>query len=451
MTPLPRCNDPVTFVVFGATGDLFKRKIIPSLYLLYHTGNLPDVFSIVGFGRQNHTNESFRKYVHDRLAEVVPGATEAEAAPFLELFEYYQGEFSDTSTFDALNDALVARDRACSCTTLKSFYLAVPPEQVRALVPQIAHVAPRKNGAPSVRQIIIEKPFGHDEESAQALNKHLHAYFDESEIYRIDHYLAKPGLEHLLHARVKHDRYDALLKEEPITGIDISLYETLGVEKRGAFYDSVGTLRDVGQNHLLEMLALAVMPLPEMRAKHICRSREAFITSLPRLSTEHAAAHSKRAQYAGYRAIPGVAPDSEVETFFRLDFKLAHEPYKGVSVTLASGKRMPHVEKEIIIRFNCDHTDSLHIELEPMPRLYTKKDGRITPIETFEDPEPNIQYANEYASLFSYAWRGDITYFPTEREVEAAWRFVDPVLAAWKGGVPPLETYEPDKGVPYYN
>lgn len=438
MSPLPAVSTPTTFVVFGATGDLFARKIIPSLYLLYCEKKIPEVFSVIGFGRQALTTDSFREHIFIQLKTAVPDVTLHSTLPFLELFEYHQGEFNDSTSFEALGEKLRLRDGNCLCDTVKSFYLAVPPQLVRTLAPHISEVVPKNT---STRRIIIEKPFGHDEESARDLNRYLHEFFDEEELFRIDHYLAKPALDTLLNSRATHHTYETLLHKEPVKAIDITLFETLGVEKRGAFFDGVGALRDVGQNHLLEMLALATMKLPILSPRAICTAREHFMKTLTRLTSDEVATQTVRAQYAGYRDIPGVDPRSETETYFEVSFPLTHGPFKNVPVRLRSGKRMKRVQKDIVIYFDCDHTDSLHIELEPLPRLFTKKGSLVTPIIEFKDPAMHIQYANEYALLFLHAWLGDPTLFPTEKEVEYAWRFTDPIVKTWATGVPSLKTY----------
>ena len=452
MWQLPKVERPVTLTVFGATGDLFARKIVPALYLLFRERKLPDIFSVIGFGRRPLDDISFREQALAHLQKASPAVTAPEAASFLSLFSYRRGEFSDPAAFVALGKTLAERDRALGIETLKSFYLAVPPEMVPMLAPRIAEAAPSHrlaDGSTLAWGLLIEKPFGTDETSARALSAALHEYFDENELFRIDHYLAKPALDALLHARTTHPRYDALLAREKIRGITITLFETLGVESRGAFYDSVGALRDVGQNHLLEMLALAIMPIPNMDAAHVCGAREAFMQALPQLSPTHIAANTIRAQHEGYCVIAGVGSESQTETYFRLAFSLTQTPYTGVPVVLQAGKRMSAMQKDIVIAFDCDHTDTLHIELEPVPCIYTKKDGVLTMISEFTDPEPSIQYANEYASLFAYAWRGDHTFFPAEKEVEYQWRFVDPIIALWQEGMPPMRTYIPNTMLPW--
>lgn len=436
---------PVTFVVFGATGDLFGRKIVPSLYLLYSSGKLPPQFSVIGFGRQALTTALFRDHVFVHVKNAAPDVTKREVHDFLTLFTYHQGEFTDDASFERLQYTLHQRDQSLGQVTLKSFYLAVPPNLVRVLVPHLNAIT----ATGEKRNLLIEKPYGSDTASAHELTIFLHQFFDEKEIFRIDHYLAKPALDTLLHARTRHTRYNQLLAEEPITEITISLHETLGVEKRGAFYDSIGALKDVGQNHLLEMLALALMPIPHLKAEHICHARSQFLKKLPQLSKEAVEKQTLRAQYEGYQAIPGVRENSSTETYFRVAFELSAAPYKRVPVILESGKRMRAVKKDIVISFNCDHTDSLHIELEPVPRIYFKKGALIETLEEFKDPMPSIQYANEYATLFAKAWEHDVGFFPTGEEVEHLWRFVDPIVAVWKNGTPPLVTYPQGAVLPW--
>lgn len=438
-------RSPVTFVVFGATGDLFGRKIVPSLYLLYSAGKLPPQFSIIGFGRQALTTTLFRDHVFVHVKNAAPHVTKRGVANFLKLFTYHQGEFTDDASFTGLKHALTKRDHALGHTTLKSFYLAVPPNLVRVLVPHLGAIAAKGER----RNLLIEKPYGTDEASARELTAFLHQFFDEKEIFRIDHYLAKPALDTLLHARTRHTRYNQLLAEESIQNITISLYETLGVEKRGAFYDGIGALKDVGQNHLLEMLALALMPIPHLNPEDICHARGQFLKKLPRLSKEEVEKQTVRAQYEGYQTILGVRENSPTETYFRVAFELSRAPYKGVPVILESGKRMRTLKKDIVVSFNCDHTDSLHIELEPIPRIYFKKGALIETLEEFNDPMPSIQYANEYATLFSAAWENDVSFFPTGEEVEYLWRFIDPIRTVWEAGTPPLLPYPQNAVLPW--
>jgi len=439
VTPPP--TTPVTFIVFGATGDLFARKIIPSLYFLYTKKKIPETFLTIGFGRHPHTTDTFREHIFVQLIHVAPSITLREAQPFLNLFTYHHGEFTDGTSFTSLKEKLRANDATHNIKSVKSFYLAVPPELVEVLVPRIAHIS---DGDGESRNIIIEKPFGKNEKTARALNEYLEQFFDEKEIFRIDHYLAKPGLDRLLHTRTNNSHYEELLGAAPVRSVEVTLFEEMGVEKRGAFYDGVGAFRDIGQNHLLEMLALALMPIPELTSEKICSAREAFIKALPRLNDEAVVHQTTRGQYETYTTIKGVNPHSQVETYFDVQFSLEESPYHGVPVRLRGGKRMSRIQKDVVITVDSPHADSLHIELEPIPRIYAKKGSLITPIAEFVDPEPTIQYANEYAQLFVYAWTGDFTLFPTRKEIEYAWRFTDPIIETWEKGLPKLHFYPPN-------
>lgn len=442
-------ESPITFTVFGATGDLFARKIIPSLYFLYLQKKIPDAFSVIGFGRQAHTTETFRELVFINLKRVQPECTLFSAREFLELFHYHQGEFHDTESFEKLKERFEHEDTLRGTPSFKSFYLAVPPELVRTIVPNIAAITAKTRAR---RNILIEKPFGKNEETARVLNQFLDEYFSENEIFRIDHYLAKPVLQKLLHARQKHHIYETLCVNERINEVTVTLFEEMGVEKRGAFYDGVGALRDVGQNHHLEMLALSLMPLPRFTPQTICHAREQFIASLPKLTEAEIATQTIRAQYETYRTIPGVAPESTVETYFDIRFTLKKLLRADIPVRIRGGKRMTRIQKDVVIYFESEHTDSLHIELEPVPRIFTKKGSLITIIEEYKDEEPRIQYADEYAQLFLDSWHVDHTRFPTKREVEAEWAFADPILEVWEQkNIPPLKTYIPDAPLPWEN
>lgn len=439
-------ESPITFTVFGATGDLFARKIIPALYFLYRERKIPEAFSVIGFGRAPHTTETFRELIFVNLKRVQPECTMRSVRGFLELFDYHQGEFHDEESFARLKERFIHDDALRGTPSLKSFYLAVPPELVRTLVPHISKTVPRGEER---RNILVEKPFGHNEKTARALNTFLDEHFDENEIFRIDHYLAKPVLQKLLHARRDHRLYEELRLNERIKEITVTLFEEMGVEKRGAFYDGVGAFRDVGQNHHLEMLALSIMPMCDFTAEAITKGREAFIATLPKLTVSEVEQCTVRGQYETYQTIPGVAPNSTVETYFDIRFPLTEAPHARVPVRLRGGKRMSHIQKDIVMYFDCDHTDSLHIELEPVPRIYTKKGSLITIIEEYKDEEPKVQYADEYAQLFLDSWHIDHTRFPTKKEVEYEWAFADPILDAWARNVPPLKTYTPGAPLPW--
>jgi len=326
------------------------------------------------------------------------------------------------------------------------------------------------NAETGYTRVLIEKPFGHDIASSKALDELLASLFREEQIYRIDHYLAKEMLQGILDFRFHNDLLESTWDRDGIERIDISLLETIGVEKRGRFYDGVGALRDVGQNHLLQMLALVTMDQPRsLGADDIRAARAALLNTLrPPLSHE-VARSSYRAQHTGYREIEGVDPGSTTETYFRLHTTMSGPRWAGVPVSLESGKRIaPGPLKRIVVTFRhrrpCLCAGDSHMRnqvvftLEPgdtisisfwakRPGLEHEVEERAFDFALYEKTE-KIQYVEEYAKLLYDVIRGDQTSFVSTAEVRAMWRFIDPVLDGWRDGAVPLDTYSPDSREP---
>jgi 6-phosphogluconate dehydrogenase len=314
--------------------------------------------------------------------------------------------------------------------------------------------------------VLVEKPFGNDSQTSASLDEMLGRLFREEQIYRIDHYLAKEMLQGILNFRFTNNLFETSWDRSAIESIEVVLHETLGVEKRGWFYDGVGALRDVGQNHLLQMLALITMEQPEISgAAGIRQARATAIReTLRKLSAEEVARDSYRSQYAGYHEIEGVDHDSETETYFRLRTRLRGPRWAGVPVTFESGKRIAGVRKEIAVTLRHPHPcmcqpgkhyqNKVIFTLEPTDTIkivfWAKKPGFDYEVERREfnfflyEKEEKAQYVEEYAKLLLDAIRGDQTLFVSTDEVRAMWEFIDPVTDAWADGVVPLETYAPD-------
>ncbi len=344
----------------------------------------------------------------------------------------------------------------------------MPPEHYQTILGGLAASGLTSvcNAETGYTRVLIEKPFGHDIASSKALDELLASLFREEQIYRIDHYLAKEMLQGILDFRFHNDLLESTWDRDGIERIDISLLETIGVEKRGRFYDGVGALRDVGQNHLLQMLALVTMDQPRsLGADDIRAARAALLNTLrPPLSHE-VARSSYRAQHTGYREIEGVDPGSTTETYFRLHTTMSGPRWAGVPVSLESGKRIaPGPLKRIVVTFRhrrpCLCAGDSHMRnqvvftLEPgdtisisfwakRPGLEHEVEERAFDFALYEKTE-KLQYVEEYAKLLYDAVRGDQTSFVSTDEVRAMWRFVDPVLDAWRDGAVPLETYTPD-------
>ena len=462
-----RVNAPTILVVFGATGDLMARKIVPSIFHLWRNDLLPNQFRVVGFSRRDWSDEDFRSHVKTILAEKYPDAADVEA--FLALFIYQRGTFAEAEAYRSLADVSAGIASSWDACANKLFYLAVPPENYETILHNLAEsklTAPCSE-AEGYTRVLIEKPFGHDVASSKQLDELLATLLREEQIYRIDHYLAKELLQGILAFRFHNDLLESEWDRSAIERIDISLLETLGAENRGAFYDRVGTLRDVGQNHLLQMLALVTMEKPEsLEADAIREARARLLAQLRPLRADEVARHTYRGQYDGYRAIHDVADDSRTETYFKLQTTMTGPRWAGVPVTLESGKRIGITPlKQIVVTFRhrqpclCGKSKT-HLRnrvvftLEPNDEIkitfWAKRPGFDYEVEqrTFDfslyEKTEKLQYVEEYAKLLYDAVLGDQTAFVSTDEVRAMWTFVDPIIDVWGAGAAPLETYAPD-------
>jgi glucose-6-phosphate 1-dehydrogenase len=460
-------DTPTILVVFGATGDLMERKIAPALYRLREKGQLSSRFRCVGMARRDIGDERFRDAVGEsvRAHHGAKVGTEPLAA-LLKDFSYSQGHFDDVGAYGRLLDVLNGIDDEWQVCANKLFYLAVPPEYYRTILEHLAEsglTAPC-GGDGGWTRVLVEKPFGRDGATAQELDELLGTLFDESQIYRIDHYLAKEMLQGILAFRFSNNLLEPSWDARAIERIEITLTESLTAEGRGAFYDGVGALRDVGQNHLLQMLALVTMARPAAYDADAIRSRRVTaLKALSPLKREQVAARTFRAQYAGYRDVEGVAPASETETFFRVETKLDSTDWAGVPVVLTGGKALASPRKEIVVTFRSPDpcmcpgdrplSNKVVFTLEPTEAItitfWTKRPGLTSELEERDfdfllyEKEEKTQYVEEYARLLADAFAGDQTLFVSTREVRAMWAFIDPIVSAWADGAVELATYRP--------
>jgi len=462
-----RVSAPTVLVVFGATGDLMARKIIPSLAYLDSHGRLPQELRVVSWGRRGWDDDRLREYVAGILgAYGGPQPTGAEADAFVGRFGYHDGAFDDEGAYERLAQQLIDEDMERGVCANKLFYLAVPPEHYTLILQNLANSGLTAGCSleTGFTRVLVEKPFGQDAATAQDLDELLGSLFREPQIYRIDHYLAKEMLQGILSFRFSNALFEPAWSAERVERIDITLRESLGVEKRGAFYDGVGALRDVGQNHLLQMLALVTMDQPaDLSADAVREARLDMLRALEPPSETEVALRTFRAQHEGYRDIAGVAADSDTETYFRIEATLGGKRWGGVPVSMESGKRLGPARKEISVTFKraapclCggegDFANVVTFSLEPEEtiriRFWAKKPGFESELEPREftfflyEKEERLQYVEEYAKLLYDAIAGDQTLFVSTGEVAAMWRFIDPVSRAWSAGAVPLETYAP--------
>ena len=500
----PQKNIPTILVVFGATGDLMAKKIIPALFHLHEERALPSLFRVVGVARRPLSHEDFLQRIEEGVAGNQKAKTRRHFKAFFDLFQYERGDFERAQDYKKLSQALKEIDRTWGVCANKLFYLAVPPALFEGLLLNLASsdltdpCSPEQgrtpleiNRLPSERgtlqdlpspsflqkksgesltgwtRVIVEKPFGKDLKTAEALDELLGKLFNEIQIYRIDHYLAKEMLQNILAFRFSNNLFEMNWGNELIEKIHIRLLEKIGVEKRGSFYDGVGAFRDVGQNHLLQMAALVTMDHPAiLESEAIRTSRAEILETLVIPSENEIRSSTFRAQYRGYRAIPGVAPDSQTETYFKARARLSSSRWQGVPIILESGKRLKNQIKEIKITFrhptpclcpkdkNEHYKNTLTIHLEPKEgitiRFWSKKPGFALEMEEraldflFRSETKRVQYAEEYEKLLLDCIAGDQTLFTSSREVKAMWKFTDPIVRAWETENVPLASYKPD-------
>ncbi len=465
----PFDNVPTILAAFGATGDLMRRKVIPALYHLFEKQALPTMFCVVGFSRRDLTDETFGDFVVATISEHWNREfSKHELADFLRLFRFQRGDFNESESYGALKQTFDTLDKEWGVCSNKLFYLSIAPEFYETVFRQIAIARLSEPCAPGGgwMRVMVEKPFGVDTTTARELDQLLGQYFEEQQIYRIDHYLAKEMLQNILTFRFSNNLFEMQWGNTLIESIRISMLEEIGVEKRGAFYDSVGAFRDVGQNHFLQILALLTMGHPEsFDASVIQKKRAEILACLPSLSEKDIRHSTIRAQYDGYRAIEGVDPQSTTETFFRVSTQLDHPRWRGVPIIMEGGKRLGAAQKEIVVTFRhpqpclCPpesphHRNEVIIRLEPREEIliefWSKTPGFSFATERREfhymlrEPSAHVPYVEEYAKLLLDGIRGDQTLFVSTDEVRAMWRFTDPILAAWQNGEPPLMMYTPD-------
>ncbi len=474
---------PTTFVVLGVTGDLMTKKIAPALFNLHEKGLLPPHFRMVGISRRDWTDEDLKRHIQAILEVKVKDASPASIRSFLKTVVYHKLTFAAYADYVALGDALTKIDDEHGACSNKLFYLSVPPQFYDEIFTNI-HKARLTElcdaGAGGWTRVVVEKPFGSDEKSAKALDERIARLFKEEQVYRIDHYLAKETLQNILTFRFFNNLFEDNWGRELIEKIYVRELENVGAEDRGPFYESVGALRDVGQNHLLEMIALVAMDQPrDMSAKSIRDARAALLETIKPITPSEMSKKTFRAQYDGYRGIKGVDSKSTVETYFKVALELKHPRWNGVPIFIEAGKRIidPKRDEEVTevevvfkhdqpclcalygagepgtnvpmhfkntITFRQDPHESITIHFwVKKPGLTMKMEERVFNLNLREGGHKS-QYTEEYERLLLDCINGDQTLFVSSREIAAMWHFVDPIVKGWAKGLVPLRYYAPD-------
>jgi len=469
---IERVPDPNTVVLFGATGDLAHRKVVPALYHLWAGDLLPEKFALVCFGRRDATDASMRSDLRASLeqhARVKP-IDDARWSEFASRISYVRGAFDDPESYAALSRHLDQIDASVGTGGNRLFYLATPassfPEIVRGLG---AAGLDHETGESGWRRVVIEKPFGRDLDSAVKLNREVGKVFRESQVYRIDHYLGKETVRNILIFRFGNLIFEPLWHRRYIDHVQITVSETIGVEGRGAFYEETGALRDILQNHLLQLLTLVAMEPPATLDAEALRDEKVKVLRAVRLlNSDTVREHVIRGQYgpgwigatevAGYRSEPEVDPASETETFVAARFEIDDWRWAGVPFYLRAGKRLPKRATEIAIQFkdvpqrlfsptgDAPEPNMLVIRIQPDEGILLRFAAKVPGLGTDVRPV-NMDFAygsafsvespDAYETLILDALLGDASLFTRADEVEAAWRIVDPIMDAWLADAEP--------------
>ena len=463
--------EPTALIIFGASGDLTRRKLLPALYHLSRGQRLPARFAVVGVARSPMNDDGFRQQLHDSLKEFAGVAVPDQISEALARdMAYVHGEMDDPALYERLKACLEERGAPRGAL----FYLAIPPAVYGTVVERLG-ASGLTRGEGGWRRVIVEKPFGTDLASARALNDQLHSHLDESQIFRIDHYLGKETVQNLLVFRFANGMFEPVWNRRYIDHVQITAAETVGVERRANYYETAGALRDMVQNHLMQVLALIAMEPPVAFSAENVRDRKRDVLASMQPITDGGINDVVRGQYAtgwvngaevpGYREEDGVAPRSTTETYVALRLQLDSWRWAGVPFYVRTGKRLPKRTTEIAIQFR---RPPLHIFKKVSPTavapnlliVNVQPDEGISVRFEAKLPGSRMQFApvmmnfrygsafgrpvpEAYETLLLDAMLGDATLFARHDFVETSWALITPVHEAWAASKPDaIPTYE---------
>jgi glucose-6-phosphate 1-dehydrogenase len=477
---LPRIAGPCGLVLFGVTGDLARKKLMPAIYDLSNRGLLPPGFAMTGFARRDWATEDFVNVVHDAVEQYARTPfREAVWRQLAEGFRFVPGSFDDDNAFDELARTVAELDEVRGTGGNHAFYLSIPPVMFPVVTKQLARSALSEQDGDQWRRVVIEKPFGHDLKSARELNDVVESVFPPDSVFRIDHYLGKETVQNMLALRFANQLFEPVWNANYVDHVQITMAEDIGIGGRAGYYDGIGAARDVIQNHLLQLLALTAMEEPVSFDAQGLRAEKEKVLSAVRLppdlgkhtaSGQYAAGWQGGQQVKGYLQEDGISPTSSTETFAAIRLDIDTRRWAGVPFYLRTGKRLGRRVTEIAVIFKrAPHLpfestateelgqNALVIRVQPDEGI-TIRFGSKVPGTAMEVRDVNMDFGyghaftesspEAYERLILDVLLGDPPLFPRHEEVELSWRILDPITAFWASKGPPPEyqsgTWGPD-------
>ncbi len=453
-------NSPFVLVIFGATGDLAKNKLIPALFGLFKTGQLPDSFFIVGFARREFSDTEYAQLF---VAE------EKEWDEFAKHVYYQQGMFDEEKGYSMLIDRLKNFDDKMGACITRIFYLATPPSNYETILDNLTATKLSEGcgqGSSKWTRVAVEKPFGKDLETAKQLDKKLAHMFEERQIFRVDHYLGKETVQNIVVFRFANGIFEPIWNKDYIDHVQITFAEKKGIYNRGKFFDGVGILRDVGQNHLLQLLSSITMEMPKSFSQEGLRdARASAMQAIQCLEPSQVVTSVVAGQYAGYKEEKDVVPNSQTETFVAMKFFVQSPRWDGVPIYMRAGKEMPEniVEVSLVFKQTChilfkeigcpEEGNILTIRIQPnegiVLKMIAKKPGSqlsLQPVNMHFNYREQFgtQGLEAYEKVLLDIFTGDQMLFNRSDELKYSWRFIENIFKGWENSESTIRQY--DKG-----
>ena len=460
-------GETTSVVIMGATGDLTQRRLLPELFNLRCKGRLPEEFNMIGFARSDYSDEAFRQYSWDKMGQI--GAFRAqkeEWEQFAQRIFYVRGNVDSPEDLMSLSDRLLELEGDRRPAN-RLFYLSIAPNLYQAAIQSLGASGAAKEDT-GWRRVVIEKPFGRDLESAQELNGSVREHFEERQVFRIDHFLGKETVQNLLVLRFANAVFEPVWNRNFVDNIQITVAEDISVGERGGYYDQSGVVRDMVQNHLLQLLTIVAMEPPSVLDAESLRDKKVdVLKAIRRQSPKDSAASSTRGQYIGYLDEKGVSPDSTTPTFVAMRLYVDNWRWQGVPFYLRSGKSLTSKVSEIVIQFrapphlmfslggeNRSSSNILSVCVQPNEgahlRLEAKVPGQditLWPVDMdfhYDSSFRGQEIPEAYQCLLQDSLEGNSRLFIRNDHIEEAWSIVDPLLEGWKDpDAPPLHYYQP--------